>query len=183
MGRLQWLAENTGASLGAAGVLVAAVATALGLTQAGDGWLVLGIVLAVGAVAWSIVTLWAAKVQSTKSETFRQALARAQREGDDLLRSGPDDARADAWVQKVHDLIAAGLGEAEAELFMSDHDIHVGMKVATELRVPTDAETQMELRLQRLSRLLDRIHSMSARIDFDPTRWGLGRANGPATRG
>jgi hypothetical protein len=69
------------------------------------------------------------------------------------------------------DLIAAGLGDAEAELFMSNHDIHVGMKAVSELRVPTDAEVQMELRLQRLSRLLDRIHSMPARIDFDPERW------------
>jgi hypothetical protein len=38
------LAEHTGESLGAAGVLVAA---GLGLTQTSDGWLILGIILRV----------------------------------------------------------------------------------------------------------------------------------------
>jgi hypothetical protein len=135
-----------------------------------DGFAV-SIALAVGAVGWSIVILWAAKAQSARSEAPRQALARAQREGDEILRSGADDTQTEASVQKVHDLIAAGLGDAEAELFLSNHDIHIGMKAVSELRVPTDAEVQMELRLQRLSRLLDRVHSMPARIDFDPKRW------------
>ncbi len=90
--------------------------------------------------------------------------------GEVILHSDPDnDARLEAWVQNVHDLIAAGLGDAEAELFLSDHDVRVGMKSVTELKVDSDAERQMGLRLQRLTRLLDRIHSMPARIDFDPS--------------
>jgi hypothetical protein len=106
-------------------------------------------------------------------------LARAQRDDEAILRSKPDSARAEAWADKVHDLIAAGLGDAEAELFLSNHDLGIGLRSPTD----TDADVWMRRRLQRLSRLLDRIHSMPARIDFDPTRWGLGRANGPATRG
>jgi hypothetical protein len=169
MGRLApRIAENTGPSLGASGVFVAA---ALGLTQAGGGWLALGVALAIAAVFWAGFTLWAATTQSMRSEAFRQALARAHRDGEAILQSDPDDARSEAWVDKVHDLIAAGLGDAEAELFLSNHDIHVGMKVTIELRVEPPAETQMRLRLQRLSRLLDRVHSMPARIDFDPEQW------------
>jgi hypothetical protein len=161
----QGLAENTGASLGAAGVLVAA---ALGLTQAGGGWLVVGIVLAVIALIWAGVTLGAAMIQSARTNAFRQALARAQRDGEAILRSKPDSARAEAWGQ-VHDLIAAGLGDAEAELFPSNHDLGIGLRSPND----TDADVWMRRRLQRLSRLLDRIHSMSARIDFDSKQWRL----------
>ena len=136
------------------------------------GWLVLGIALALLAVFWAGFTLWADTVQSAKSEAFRHALGRAHRDGEAILESDRDnDARAEAWIQKVHDLIAAGLGDAEAELFLSDHDVRVGARSVTELRVDSDAERLMRLRLQRLSRLLDRIHSMPARIDFDPKRW------------
>jgi hypothetical protein len=160
----QRLAENTGASLGAAGVLVAA---GLGLTQAPDEWLFLGIVLSGIAVAWAAVTLWGAITTTSRAAAFRRALGRALEEGEDILRSKPDDEQARSWSKGVHDLINAGLGESEAALFMSSHDLGTIFQSPT----TTEADLFMERRLQRLSRLLDRIHSMSVGIDFDPEQW------------
>jgi hypothetical protein len=160
----QRLAENTGASLGAAGVLVAA---GLGLTQARDAWLVLGIVLSGIAVIWSAATLWGATTTSSRAAAFRRALGRTLEEGEVIQRSKPDDEQVVSWSKGVHDLINAGLGESEAALFMSIHDLGTIFQSPT----TTEAELLMERRLQRLSRLLDRIHSMSVGVDFDPERW------------
>ena len=67
----------------------------------------------------------------------------------------------------MYDLINAGLGESEAALFMSIHDLGTIFQSPT----TTEADLFMERRLQRLSRLLDRVHSMSVGLDFDPKQW------------
>ena len=67
----------------------------------------------------------------------------------------------------MHDLINAGLGESEEALFMSSHDLGTVFSSPS----TTNADLFMERRLQRLSRLLDRIHSMSVGLDFDPKQW------------
>jgi len=87
---------RTPASLGAAGVLVAA---GLGLTQARGAWLVLGIVLSGIAVTWAAVTLWGATTTTSRTAAFRRALGRALEEGEVIQRSKPDDEQAPVLEQ------------------------------------------------------------------------------------
>jgi hypothetical protein len=59
---------------------------------------------------------------------------------------------AQEWGQATYDLILDGLGDSEAQPFLSDHDLGV----AYASQKSSDARRFMHWRPQRLSRLLDR---------------------------
>jgi hypothetical protein len=83
-----------------------------------------------------------------------------------LRQDGPDELAARVWGQSVYDLILSGLGESEAQLFMSNHDLGV----AYASQKDTTSALFMRRRLQRLSRLLDRAYAQHVGVDFSSNR-------------
>lgn len=55
------------------------------------------------------------------------------------------------------------MGTAEGELFLSDHDLGLSLKSPT----MTVGLIWLRKRLARLTRLIDRVHGMHVRMDFD----------------
>jgi hypothetical protein len=159
------LTENTGAALGTAGVVIAG---GLALTQAKGMWVWVGIAVSAVATVLAVWALWVTVAASSKSRAFRDALGRALKDGEDLLGSEQlDDESAQSWGQSVYDLIDAGLGPSEAQLFLSDHDL--GVMYSSGLG--GTPKRFMHRRLQRLSRLLDRAHTLHVGPDFDAKRY------------
>jgi hypothetical protein len=68
-----------------------------------------------------------------------------------------------AWVSRTRDLIAAALGEGEAQLFMDSSGY--------EFMGGNDDSRFLEGRLRRLAELIGRVDGLSIRDDFDPEVW------------
>lgn len=155
------IAENIAPTLT---ITVAISAVGLAITARSHGtpfWVGVGVVV-VGGVG-ALLTVGLALTRTIKTREFRDALGRAFEAGEELLAPNPDPQLVTAWVNDTYELILAGLGESEAQLFLSNHDL--GLAYAS-VHDPTPTGS-MQRRLQRLSRLMDRAYPLHVGIDFD----------------
>jgi hypothetical protein len=146
-------------------VTVALAAAGLAVTTRTTGWpFWIGVALVTVGGVGALLTLGVALARSVKTRAFRDALGRALAAGEKVLAANPDETKARAWGQSVYNLILSGLGESEAQLFLSNHDLGV----AYASQKDTSGTLFMRRRLQRLARLLDRAYAQHVGVDFSP---------------
>jgi hypothetical protein len=162
---LSRLSAHAGSAL-AAGGSVLAVGAALGAVglaelQSGaspfdNGWIVSGVAIITAGAVWSILTFILVLVAAAKTERFQELLGHALNDAEALEREGAPKTAIRDWGQQTHDLIEAGLGPGEGRLFLGEFDL------GTEAVFPKNLPLHpwLHRRLTRLSRLMDRMHSM-----------------------
>jgi hypothetical protein len=147
-------------------ITVAIGAAGLAITSRTHGtpyWI--GVAVAVIGGLGAILTLGVALARTVKTREFRDALGRAFEAGEDLFDE-PEWSLVTPWVNDTYELILAGLGESEAQLFLSNHDLGL-VQAPVHDKSP---QRSLERRLQRLSRLLDRAYAVHVGVDFDTKR-------------
>lgn len=155
---------NAGSSLTAGGTVLA---IGLGVASVGvsastktspwsNPWFDIGFILAMIGAAWVIGTFVLAMISTAKTERFEELIGHALNDGEALEDEGATQSTIRKWAQQTHDLIQAGLGPAEARLFLGESDL--GTQFVSDKTRP--GHPWLQRRLRRLSRLMDRMHSM-----------------------
>jgi type VI protein secretion system component VasK len=110
--------------------------------------------------------------QKVKTERTKQLLGFALTAGDKLLGDvkrnrelSEVEAEANAWVNKVHQLIVAAYGDGEAALFL-DSSGYVFFGDGSE---KSKLRNGIDGRMRRITELLRRSDTLSTRSDFDPS--------------
>jgi hypothetical protein len=168
---MKLLTANSSASLTVGGtVLAIGVALgAVGLTEVSQAtpsprpfsndWVIAGTVIALVGAAWVLATFILVVMAAQRTAHFHALLGHALNDGEELSdrrRAVANEATIREWGQQAHDLIAAGLGMPEGRLFLADYDLGVQYSGGQ-----PPGHLWLHRRLQRLTRLMDRMHLLS----------------------
>jgi hypothetical protein len=144
-------------AIGAVGLTEVTLAKGHGVPPLRNGWVQAGLIVGVVGAAWTIGTFVLAMISTTKHVHFQRLLGHALNDGEYLGNHAGSLKEVARWGQQAADLIHAGLGDGEDRLFLGDWE---SLEAQDLSRPRPEGHLWLYRRLQRLMRLMDRIHSM-----------------------